>query len=103
MKQDETKILFISKYNTFGSEKFYKFLLDYAGSRIGGEKTAKNPSPEIELMGYYDKFLALYRKENEQIYLEIAKLFRRASNKIYRTMLKVGVVEKSDKFLNVVE
>jgi hypothetical protein len=102
MKQDDTKILFISKYNAFGGEKFYKFLLDYGGSRVGGEKTAKNPSPEIELIGYYEKFMALYRKENDQIYLDIAKLFRRASNKIYRIMLKAGMVEKSDKFLNVV-
>ena len=56
----------------------------------------------MELMEYYDMFLKLYRREGEAIYLELAKQFRRAGHKIYRIILKKGLTERNNKFLNIV-
>lgn len=103
MIPDEAKKLFVTKYSSFGGEKFYKFLLNYAVNRIVNYTENKGASPELELMDYYDKFLILYRRENDAIYLEIAKLFRKAAHRIYRMMLKKDMIDKNSKFLTLVD
>lgn len=111
MIPEEAKKLFVSKFSSFGNEKFYKFLLNYAVNRlITNEELKKGPkaeptglSPEAELMDYHDRFLILYRRESDVVYLEIAKLFRKAAHKIYRIMLKKDMIERDGKFLNLVE
>lgn len=108
MIPEESKKIFIDKFSSFGDEKFYQFLLNYAIGKIadGNFKKKYNKSensPEKELLSYYDKFLFLYRNENNIIYLDIAKLFRRAANKIYRILLKKKVIKKSNIFFNLVE
>ena len=103
MIPEESKKLFLTKYSTFGNDKFYKFLLNYAINRIVSGKDLKVPSPEVELMDYHDKFLLLYRRESDEAYLDIAKLFRKAAHKIYRIMLKKDLVEKNNKFLNLAD
>ena len=102
MIPEESKKLFLTKYSTVGSEEFYQFLLDYAHNRLAIGKSSKVPSPEIELMEYYNKFLVLYRKERDESYLDIAKLFRKAGHSIYRLMLKKGIIERNNRFLNLV-
>lgn len=111
MIPEEAKKLFVTKFSSFGNEKFYKFLLNYAVTRIINNEESKKDnqevtglSPELELMDYYERFLILYRRENEIVYLEIAKLFRKASHKIYRIMLKKNMIKKDrEKFLNLVD
>jgi len=113
MIPEETKKLFLDKFSSIGNDKFYKFLLNYAVNRIitGEEETPKTKSkakivgvsPEMELMDYYEKFLFLYRKEGEEAYLEVAKLFRKAGHEVYRIMIKKNITKKNDRFLNVVE
>jgi len=114
MIPEESKKLFVDKYSSIGTEKFYKFLLNYAVNRIitsredspsqGVKKQEiKGASPELELMDYHDKFMILYRREGEGVYLEMAKLFRKAAHKIYRIMLKKELIEKNVRFLNTVE
>lgn len=111
MIPEEAKKIFVTKYSSFGNEKFYKFLLNYAINKIvaNEEIRKENPkseagiSPELELLDYHDRFLLLYRRENELVYLEIARLFRKAAHKIYRIMLKKNMVERSAKFLNMVD
>lgn len=112
MIPEEAKKLFVTKFSSFGNEKFYKFLLNYAVNKIIVNEEAKkeNPkvqptglSPEAELMDYYDRFLLLYRRENDLIYLEIARLFRKAGHKIYRIMLKKNMIQRDGRFLNLVE
>jgi hypothetical protein len=96
------KELFLGKYEAVGADKFYNFLIEYAENRI--LDTNKNGlSPELELMGYHDKFIALFRKEHNPTFLELSRLFRRAAHKVYRIMLKNGSIEQSEKFLNTVE
>lgn len=96
-----TKKIFINKYNTVGEEKFYKFLITYALNKLVYLKK-DSYSPASELLDYYEMFLKLYRKDNDNIYLELAKQFRKAAHKIYRIVLKKGLVDRNKKFLNVV-
>jgi len=111
MIPEEAKRLFVTKFSSFGNEKFYKFLLNYAVNRlISNEELKKTQepappglSPEAELIDYHDRFLILYRREHEIVYLEIAKLFRKAAHKIYRIMLKKDMIKRDSRFLNLVE
>jgi hypothetical protein len=100
MLSNEEKKIFIDKYSSLGEEKFYKFLLKYAMDKI----TTNNNgiSPELELIDYYEKFVDVYRQENLDIYLCIAKLFRRAAHRIYYVLLDINPSVKNDKFLNLV-
>lgn len=97
---DDVKKLFISKYSLVGHDSFYSFLINYATNKV---LEKKDISPEIELLNYYDRFLLLYRQEKKDIYIEIAKAFRRAAHKVYRIRLKRKETYKSKKFLNLVK
>lgn len=103
-QSDNIKKLFINKYTAIGEERFYKFLITYALNRIidpiEKDKIAFNPA--LELMDYYDMFLKLYRREGDEIYLELSRQFRKAGHKIYRVILKKGLTEKNNKFLQLV-
>lgn len=97
---------FVVKYTSVGRERFYRFLLSSAIFKMVSylehpEKVEK--MPDIELLELYDKFLLFYRRENEEVYLEIAKLCRRAAHKVYRALLRQKLVEKNLKFLNLIE
>jgi hypothetical protein len=102
MITDEVKELFIKKFESAGQERFYKFLITYSLEKASSPTTKKGPSPELELINYEEKFLQLYRRENEDVYLDIAKQFRRAANKIYRILLKQNIIKYNNKFLNLV-
>lgn len=103
---DKTTKLFINKYSAIGEEKFYKFLITFALNRIveSPQKTSDKGTynPAMELMEYYDMFFKLYRREGDEIYLDLARQFRKAGHKIYRILLKKGLTEKNNKFLNIV-
>ena len=101
MLPDSVKTLFLNKYSTIGYEKFYKFLLVYAIDKIISIDEQK-VSPEIELLEYNEKFIQMYRREGNEVYLEIARQFRRAAHKIYKIMLNKKLIEKNNKFLNMV-
>lgn len=98
---EDVKKIFLEKYEKTGKEQFYQFILSYATSRLNKGEMQK-PTPENELLSYYEKFLALYRKDNNENYIEMAKTFRRAAQKIYKIMLDVGLTTKNTKFLTAV-
>ncbi len=104
MSIDTVKEDFLPKYLSSGDDKFYKFLLVYALNKIVLFKLQdfKGTSPEVELLFYHDKFMALHRREGNIEFFKIAKIFRKAAHKIYRAMLKKNMIEKSNKFLNLV-
>jgi len=103
MITEDTKKLFIAKYSSFGDDKFYKFLLNYAVAKIANaDSEASFLSPEVELMDYHDRFLILYRRENDQAYLDIARVFRKAAHRIYRLQIKKNPTNRNGRFLNVV-
>lgn len=98
----ETKAIFVNKYSNLGEEKFYKFLITYSLNRLV-DINKENYNPALELLEYYDMFLKLYRKDGDDIYLDLAKQFRKAANRIYRIILKKGLIEKNNKFLNSIK
>ena len=96
---------FIDKYHSVGEEKFYKFLLTYAINKLIKIKDGEykeTVSPELEFVEYADKFLKLSRREGDEKYLHISKIFRKAAHKVYRVMLRKKMTEKNVKFLNLV-
>lgn len=109
MQNDNVIKLFVNKYSSIGEDKFYKFLINYALSRTvelstkdNKSKSSKIHNPALELMDYYDMLLKLYRREGDNIYLDLSRQFRKAAHKIYRISLKKGLMEKNNKFLNIV-
>lgn len=96
---------FIDKYNSLGEDKFYRFLLTYAINKLikirDGEYRGTS-SPEIEFLEFSEKFLLLSRREGDEVYLNISKVFRKAAHKIYRMMLKKKMTARNIKFLNLV-
>lgn len=101
MKPTEKRLLFVEKYRSFGQEKFHSFLLIYAETKI--ENNDLKESPDQELLSYYFKFLSYYRKDGDNVNLEIAKTFRKASHIIYRRLLKKNLTTPNDKFLRLVK
>jgi DUF1680 family protein len=104
MSAEALKKQFVPKYLATGEPKFYRFLLLYALNKlIHIEKGSfKGKPPELEFLDYYDQFIFLYRREGEEIYLDLARVFRKAAHKVYRVMLKKNMTERNAKFLNLV-
>ena len=104
MSVEALKQNFVPKYLATGEQKFYRFLLLYALNKlIYIEKGSfKGKSPELEFLDYHEQFIILYRREGEDVYLELARVFRRAAHKVYRVMLKKKMTERNAKFLNMV-
>ena len=92
---------FVSKYQEIGEERFYEFLIDYSFKRIEGNDF-KKPTPEIELLLYHDKFLHFYRQDKTEVFISIARVFRKAAHEIYRHLLANKLIEHNPKFLNLV-
>jgi len=95
---------FVSRYMASGREKFYKNILIASLNKLVAinNGTYKGVPPHLELLDCYDQLIILYRREGEEIYLEIAKTFRRAAHKVYRIMLKKKMSQPNPRFLNVV-
>lgn len=101
---DPLKTQFVPKYKEIGEYGFYRFLLMYALDKlVMVEKgTFTGTLPNLEYLTYHDRFIILYRREGDPIYLEMAKLFRKVAHKVYRIMLKKNMVSSDKKFLNLV-
>lgn len=94
----------IPKYISIGKEKFYNSLILISIEKVIsiGKKEYTGTSPEIELLEFSKKLISMYRKNGNVIYLELSCVFRKASHKIYRLLLNKGLINKNNKFLNVV-
>lgn len=94
----------ITKYTLEGDNKFYKSLLIMSLNKLVliNQNSYKGILPHLELLTYHDQLVVLYRREGKEIYLQAAKIFRRAAHKIYRIMLKKKMSQFNHKFLNVV-
>lgn len=100
MSNKDSLELFLNKFKSVGEDKFYKFLISYGMNKIAENK--KN-NPAVELLDFHDNYVKLYRRENDSNCLELARIFRKASHKIYRIMIKKNLIEKNNKFLNVIK
>jgi hypothetical protein len=101
---DILKVQFVSKYKEIGPYKFYRHLLVYALNKLVliEKDNYKGILPNLEFIECHDKFIILYRREGDEIYLELAKLFRKVAHKIYRIMLKKDMTSPNRKFLTLV-
>jgi len=97
--------LFIEKFKSIGNDRFYSFLLTYAINKLIKIKANnfEGISPEIEFLEYAERFLQLYRRENNAIHLDLSRTFRRAGHKIYRLMRKQNLINKNSRFLQAVK
>lgn len=104
MSADGLKQKYVPMYLDGGEQKFYRFLLVYAINKlILIEKGLyKSIDPNLEFLDYHDRFMILYRREGDDVYLRIAKMLRKAAHKIYRIMLKKNMTAPNAKFLNLV-
>jgi hypothetical protein len=104
MSTEALKSEFIPKFLAVGEHKFYRHLLMYGVNRMKDMEKGlyKDAHPELVLLNCYDQFIILYRRESESIYLDLARVFRRAAHKTYRMMLKKKMTERNSKFLNLV-
>lgn len=101
-----TRNEYVLKYLAIGRAKFYKYLLSSAIFKVATlleSKTRPESMPDVELIEMYEKFLSYYRREDDLVCLEIALICRRAGHRIYRALLKQHLVDKNNRFLNVVD
>jgi hypothetical protein len=104
MSADVLKKEFVPKYLAAGEQRFYRFLLVYALNKLVliDKGIYEGTAPNLEFLDYHDRFIILYRREGEEVYLQVARLFRKAAHRIYRIMLKKGMTAPNAKFLNLV-
>jgi len=102
VNEESLKKEFIPKFIEKGETEFYKLLIAYSLNKMSLKESKNFISPEIELLDYHNAFMSLYRKEGDDNFLKIAKVFRKAAHKIYRVLLKNSIINKSNKFLNLV-
>lgn len=98
MLPEHLKKQIISKYND-GDDKLHKFLLSYALKTIIDLDTNR---PDLELLDLHDKFLIMFRREDEPQFLNVARICRKSAHKVYRILFKKNLVNKDTRFLNVV-
>jgi hypothetical protein len=94
---------YVQKYRLIGEQKFYRNLLSFAIKRlvfIQNDGYSGLLSPELDFLRLSENFLFLYRRESEDIYLDLSRVFRKAAHKIYRILLKKNLTSKNIKFLN---
>jgi len=105
MNIEALKTELLDKYEKDGDLNLYQFLIVQSIARLDKiEKDSKisRTMPNLDLLLCHDEFMILYRREGNESYLEIAKIFRRAAHSIYRLMLKKNLTPKNNKFLNIV-
>lgn len=104
MSSEALKKEFVGKYLEAGEQKFYRFLLLYALNQLILIKagTFRGSQPDLELLDYHDRFLIMYRREGDEVYLSIARSFRKVAHKIHRIMVKKNMTARNAKFLNLV-
>lgn len=104
MSLESLKKEFIPKYLSAGEQKFYRCLLVFGLKQLVliDKGVHIENTPDLEFLDYYNKFIILYRREGEEVYLQVARVFRKAAHKVYRIMLKKGMTSTNIKFLNLV-
>lgn len=95
---------FLPEYVAAGEQKFYRSIIFLALKKLVliEKGIYKGTPPNLEYLDYSDRFIILYRREGDEVYLSIAKMLRKAAHKIYRIMLKKKMTAPNTKFLNLV-
>lgn len=105
MSAELLKEKFVPKYMEAGEPKFYRFLLFYALNKMVLMEQGflkEGITPDIAFLDCHDQCLILYRREGEEHYLIMARIFRRAAHKMYRALLRKKLISFNPRFLNLV-
>jgi len=104
MSVEGIKTNLVPEFLANGEEKFYRSIIFLALQKLVliDKGIYKGILPHLEYLDYYDKFIILYRREGDEVYLNIAKMLRKAAHRIYRIMLKKKMTTSNAKFLNLV-
>lgn len=104
MSTEVLKTEFVPQYLAAGENKFYRLLITYSLKKLIylQKSKCKIQSPELDLLDTHNQFIILYKREGEEIYLDLARIFRKAGHKIYRIMLKNNMTKMNNRFLNLV-
>lgn len=104
MSVDVLKEKYVPQFISNGEDRFYRSLLFLALNKLVliNKGMYKGTHPHLEYLEYYDRFIILHRREGDEVYLQIAKMLRKAAHRIYRIMLKKKMTTTNMKFLNSV-
>lgn len=104
MNVESFKKEFVPQYLSVGNDKFYRSILFVALQKLVliSNETYRGVFPHLEYLNYYEQFIILYRREGDQVYIDIAKMFRKAAHRIYRIMRKKNMATLDVRFLNSV-
>lgn len=104
MSVDGLKENYVPQFISNGEDRFYRSLLFLALNKLVliNKGMYKGTPPHLEYLEYYDRFIILHRREGDEVYLQIAKMLRKAAHRIYRIMLKKKMTSPNMKFLNLV-
>lgn len=96
---------YVDKYKAKGYDRFYAYLLSSAVSDLIKIQEGKDGinNPATVFLDLAERFVRQYRCENETIFLDISKAFRKAGHKIYRLMRKQNLIPKNNRFLQAVK
>jgi len=104
MSTEGIKSNLVPEFLANGEDKFYRSIMFIAIQKLVliNKGAYRGIPPHIEYLDYYDRFIILYRREGDEVYLSIAKMLRKAAHKLYRIMLKKNMTPPNAKFLNLV-
>jgi hypothetical protein len=104
MNTEGIKTNLVPEFLANGEEKFYRSIIFIALQKLVlmDKGAYRGILPHLEYLDYYDRFIILYRREGDEVYLSIAKMLRKAAHKIYRIMLKKKMTVPNTKFLTLV-
>jgi hypothetical protein len=104
MSTEGIKENLVPEFMANGEPKFYRTILFLAMQKLVlmNKGLYRGIPPNLEYLEYHDRFIILYRREGDELYLRIAKMLRKAAHKIYRIMLKKNMTSPDPRFLNLV-
>jgi len=104
MTTESLKSNLVPEFLANGENKFYRSIVFIAVQKLVliNKGNYRGTPPHLEYIDYYDRFIILYRREGDEVYLNIAKMLRKAAHKIYRIMLKKNMTPSNAKFFNLV-
>jgi hypothetical protein len=104
MSTEGIKDNLVPEFVAGGEPKFYRTILFLAMQKLVlmNKGLYRGIPPNLEYLDYHDRFIILYRREGDEVYLRIAKMLRKAAHRIYRIMLKKNMTAPNARFLNLV-
>ncbi len=95
----EKEIIELYKKDT---ELLYSRLILLALNKIKNLPEKREEYPDLIYLAISEKFLGLFRRDQNKDNLKISIILRRAAHKVHRILFKANKIKKSRKFLNII-